>query len=85
MPAATASVFVHVSGAVAAPGLYVLSDGARVVDAVAAAGGFAAGADEAAVNLARPLGDGEQLHVPAAGEEPPGRRARREAATAGSI
>lgn len=63
-----ASVFVHVSGAVAAPGLYVLDEGARVVDAVAAAGGFADGADETAVNLARPVGDGEQLHVPAAGE-----------------
>ena len=62
-----ASVFVHVSGAVAAPGLYVLHDGARVVDAVAAAGGFAAGADETAVNLARPISDGEQLHVPVLG------------------
>ena len=31
--AAAASVFVHVSGAVAAPGLYVLGEGARVVDA----------------------------------------------------
>ncbi len=48
-----ASVFVHVSGAVAAPGLYVLDDGARVVDAIAAAGGFTAEADESAVNLAR--------------------------------
>jgi competence protein ComEA len=65
-----ASVFVHVSGAVAAPGLYVLDEGARVVDAVAAAGGFADGADEQAVNLARPISDGEQLHVPAAGEVP---------------
>ncbi|MGZ8805167.1 MAG: ComEA family DNA-binding protein [Microbacterium sp.] len=67
---APASVFVHVSGAVAAPGLYVLADGARVVDAVAAAGGFAVDADEAAVNLARPVGDGEQLHVPAEGDQP---------------
>ena len=50
-----------------APGLYVLGDGARVVDAVAAAGGFAPDADEAAVNLARPLSDGEQLLVPAVG------------------
>lgn len=66
--APAASVFVHVSGAVATPGLYVLGEGARVVDAIAAAGGFAPGADEAAVNLARPLSDGEQLHVPAAGE-----------------
>lgn len=62
-----ASLYVHVSGSVASPGLYVLDEGARVVDAVAAAGGFAAGADEAAVNLARPLSDGEQLVVPVVG------------------
>ena len=67
---AAASVFIHVSGAVIAPGLYVLREGARVVDAVAAAGGFAPGADEEAVNLARPVSDGEQLQVPAAGEPP---------------
>lgn len=60
-------LYVHVSGAVAAPGLYRLREGARVVDAVAAAGGFAEGADEGAVNLARPLGDGEQLAVPLIG------------------
>lgn len=65
-----ASVFVHVSGAVTRPGLYVLADGARVVDAVSAAGGFADGAAADAVNLARGVGDGEQLHVPRQGEEP---------------
>lgn len=66
-----ASVFVHVSGAVAHPGLYVLSEGARVVDAIAAAGGFAPGAEESAVNLARPLTDGEQVVVPVVGAAPP--------------
>ncbi len=68
--ATPALVYVHVSGAVAEPGLYVLGDGARVVDAVAAAGGFAPEADGAAVNLARPVSDGEQLHVPAVGAAP---------------
>lgn len=63
-------LYVHVTGAVAAPGLYVLDVDSRVVDAVAAAGGFVDGADEAAINLARPLSDGEQLHVAAAGEAP---------------
>lgn len=66
--ATPASLYVHVSGAVAAPGIYVLASGARVVDAVAAAGGFAPTADDGAVNLARPVTDGEQLHVPAQGE-----------------
>jgi competence protein ComEA len=39
-----------------------------VVDAIAAAGGFADDADRDAVNLARTLDDGEQLPVPRAGE-----------------
>lgn len=69
-PVAPASLYVHVSGAVASPGLYVLREGDRVVDAVAAAGGFAPDAAEDAVNLARPIGDGEQLVVPVAGDEP---------------
>lgn len=62
------ALFVHVHGAVVSPGLYELAAGARVVDVVAAAGGFADGADQAGVNLARPLVDGEQLRVPAVGE-----------------
>lgn len=69
---AEASVYVHVAGAVVAPGLYRLSAGARVVDVIAAAGGFAEDAEKGAVNLARPLSDGEQLVVPLIGEEPAG-------------
>jgi len=67
-PGTAGSVFVHVHGHVARPGLYEVPAGARVVDVVAAAGGFAEGADEAGVNLARPVVDGEQLRVPAVGE-----------------
>ena len=63
-------LYVHVSGAVARPGLYRLEAGARLVDAVAAAGGFAEGADDAGVNLARPLSDGEQIVVPVVGQAP---------------
>lgn len=65
-----ADLYIHVSGAVAAPGLYVLGPDARVVDAIASAGGFAPDADTDAVNLARPLDDGEQLYVPREGEAP---------------
>lgn len=64
-------IYVHVAGAVAAPGLYVLNSGARVIDAVTAAGGLASDAETAAINLARPLADGEQLVVPREGEAPP--------------
>jgi competence protein ComEA len=61
-------VVVHVAGAVASPGLYTLDGGARVADAVAAAGGAAAGADLDALNLARVVVDGEQVRVPLIGE-----------------
>ena len=69
---ATAELYVHVAGAVARPGIYVLPGDARVVDAIAAAGGFAVDAARDAVNLARPLSDGEQLHVPVPGGDPVG-------------
>jgi competence protein ComEA len=59
---------VHVVGRVARPGLVELRAGARVGDALAAAGGASEDADLTAVNLARPVVDGEQIHVPAPGE-----------------
>lgn len=62
-------VYVHVLGEVEHPGLYVLDSGARVVDAVAAAGGAKDAADLAAVNLARAVTDGEQVMVPTLGEQ----------------
>lgn len=67
---AAEEIFVHVIGAVQRPGLFTLRDGARVVDAVAAAGGFTDTADQAQVNLARFVSDGEQLVVPVAGSDP---------------
>lgn len=70
VPSVDASIelYVHVSGAVRRPGLYRMKSGARVVDAVAAAGGFTRKADSAGVNLARPVTDGEQLHIAAEGD-----------------
>jgi len=65
------TVVVHVLGSVMAPGLYELPGGARVVDAVAAAGGFTETADRGGVNLARVLVDAEQVRVPAMGESAP--------------
>ncbi len=64
-------LLVHVLGAVARPGLVELATGARVVDAIAAAGGFTPEADPAGVNLARQVVDGEQLVVLAVGQVPP--------------
>ena len=61
------SITVHVSGAVVAPGLVEIPWSARVADAIAAAGGSAADANLAGVNLAAPVRDGEQIVVPALG------------------
>jgi competence protein ComEA len=61
-------VVVHVTGAVLSPGLETLQTGARVADAVDAAGGFTADADQSAINLARFVKDGEQVNVPCIGE-----------------
>ena len=56
-------LYVHVVGEVSSPGMYQLPIGARLVDAVFAAGGLTEDADNASVNLARELTDGEQIVV----------------------
>jgi competence protein ComEA len=61
---------VDVAGKVRRPGIAVLPAGSRVVDALEAAGGARRGVDLTALNLARPVVDGEQILVgvaPAAG------------------
>ncbi|MBN1192372.1 MAG: ComEA family DNA-binding protein [Coriobacteriia bacterium] len=57
-------VIVHVAGAVTRPGVYGLAPGARVTDAIAAAGGGLGNSALDALNLARILADGEQVYVP---------------------
>ncbi|MBB3082603.1 ComEA family DNA-binding protein [Geodermatophilus sabuli] len=59
----SATVVVAVVGLVARPGLVVVPAGARVADAVAAAGGLLPEADIASVNLAAVVSDGEQVAV----------------------
>lgn len=65
------AIYVHILGAVERPGLYELREGARAVDAVAAAGGFLDTADHTQLNLARFVVDGEQIVVPVMGAAPP--------------
>ncbi len=55
---------VYVCGAVKSPGVYSLSEGSRVCDAIKAAGGLKKVAEQAAVNQARLLVDGEQITIP---------------------
>ena len=57
------SVTVDVEGKVRRPGIVVLDSGARVVDALKAAGGARPGVDLTGLNLARLLVDGEQILV----------------------
>ena len=64
-------VVVHAAGAVARPGVYVLSVGARAADAVYAAGGMTPDADPDRVNLATPLADGHRLYIPRKGAPVP--------------
>lgn len=62
-------VVVHVTGAVASPGVYRLPAGARVTDAVQRAGGASGGALLEAINLAARLADGQQVVVPKQGPD----------------
>ncbi len=75
VPATSASpspevvLLVDVAGWVRRPGVYEFAEGARVVDALDAAGGARPGALLQALNLAAPLVDGTQILVPREGEE----------------
>lgn len=70
-PSASASPVVDVAGKVRRPGLVRLPPGARVQDALLAAGGELPGTDVMGLNLARRVVDGEEIVVggppPAAG------------------
>ena len=56
--------FIYVTGAVNKPGLYALAGDQTVGQAVETAGGMAAYADTAAVNLAGKAADGMHIHIP---------------------
>lgn len=60
----TDEIRVHVAGAVTQPGVYRLTQGERVQDAIRAAGGLAPDADSARVNLAQRVRDGQRVDVP---------------------
>jgi competence protein ComEA len=63
---------VDIEGGVNSPGIHRLPGGSRVADALAAAGGYAEGADLAvaarSLNLAAAVVDGQQIYVPVLGE-----------------
>lgn len=61
-------VYVDVGGAVRDSGLKRLPKGARVNDAIDAAGGLTEDADERQINRAAPVVDGEKVYIPEIGE-----------------
>jgi competence protein ComEA len=62
-PSESTSLLVHVAGRVRHPGVVRLAAGARVQDALRAAGGALPGSDLVGINLAQLLTDGEQVLV----------------------
>jgi competence protein ComEA len=64
-------MLVDVAGWVRRPGVYEFEGGARVIDAIEAAGGARPGAQLESLNLAAPLVDGTQILVAREGEEAP--------------
>lgn len=62
-PTSTATIVVSVTGSVRAPGIVELPAGARVADALGAAGGVLDGVDITGLNLAAKLADGDSVVV----------------------
>ncbi len=63
-PTPKSEIVVHVTGAVKSPGVYYLSAGARVHEAIEKAGGRTDRADIHSLNLAAKIRDGQQINVP---------------------
>lgn len=66
---AASEVYVDVGGAVVTPGVYRLREGARVSQAIDAAGGLTPEADVAGLNRASKVVDGQKIYVPYVGEQ----------------
>lgn len=62
-------ITIHIAGEVNNPGIVILDEGARIVDALEAAGGETPNADINKLNLAYVLEDGEKLYIPNKNEE----------------
>ena len=58
------NVVVYVTGAVRNPGVVSMAPGSRVIDAVNLLGGPTETANLNGINMAAPLADGQQVHVP---------------------
>ena len=70
LPSPTVVVYIHIDGAVQSPGVYALPSGARVFEAIEAAGGKSEDADLRELNLAARVADGQKLVIPGKVEPP---------------
>ena len=61
-------IYVHVCGAVIQPGVYVVEESARVIDALQLAGGLTKEAAGDYLNQAQPITDGQRIYVPTKAE-----------------
>ena len=64
VPEETGTIYVHVCGEVASPGVYELPAGSRLYEAVVAAGGLLDSAAGERLNQAAEAGVGQQIYVP---------------------
>lgn len=62
-------IYIYVCGAVCNPGVVMLPEGSRAIDALEAAGGFDDGANTVYVNLAGVLADGQRVYIPYVDED----------------
>jgi competence protein ComEA len=83
--ATSASIFIHIVGAVNSPGIIELPVGSRVFDAIEQAGGATSDADLNRVNLAARLQDATQIFIPFEGEEIPEAFAASEGSSGGLV
>lgn len=63
------TITVHITGEIKYPGVVVLKNGDRIVDAIEAAGGETENADLDRLNLAYILNDGDKIYIPNKNEE----------------
>lgn len=62
-------IVIHIAGQVANPGIVELKDGARIVEAIEAAGGVTSDANLEKINLAYILEDGMKVYIPSIADE----------------
>ncbi len=62
-------ITVHIMGQVSNPGVVILMEGSRVIDAINAAGGMLEEVDMSKINLAYVLEDGQKIYIPSTKEK----------------